>query len=60
MAGRRFRLLSRNRSAVAAKAMQGELASQSEEYGSWAGDQEMLAHRAYLIADAMLKAREAR
>ena len=41
----------------AAKAMQGELAAQSVDGGSW-NDADKLAVYAYQIADAMLKARE--
>lgn len=40
----------------AAKAMQGELTCQGEGFGQWT-DLDRLAQRAYLIADAMLKAR---
>ncbi len=42
----------------AAKAMQGELAAQSEETGHYE-NMDALAVRAYRVADAMLKARQA-
>jgi len=42
----------------AAKAMKGEIAAQSEEYGVWR-DVDKLALRAYQIADAMIQARKA-
>ena len=42
----------------AAKAMQGELAAQSEESGHYE-NMDALAVLAYRVADAMLKAREA-
>jgi hypothetical protein len=41
----------------AAKAMQGELASQHPDGGSWHDVNKMAAY-AYSVADAMLKARE--
>lgn len=41
----------------AAKAMQGELASQRDNVEWTAGDQPALADWAYAVADAMLKAR---
>lgn len=41
----------------AAKAMQGDLASQTPDDGGQWNDLDRLAHRAYRVADAMLRAR---